>query len=37
MSVGMLAYARVLAAVDCELRVVPAVLPTLDEIQGLFD
>lgn len=25
------------SAVDCELSVVPAVMPTLDEIQGLFD
>ena len=35
--VGMAAYARALAALDCELTVVPATLPTLDEIQGLFD
>ncbi len=37
MSVGMLAYARVLAALDCELSVVPAAMPTLDEIHGVFD
>ena len=35
--VGMAAYTRVLAALDCELTVVPAALPTLDEIQGVFD
>lgn len=37
LSVGMLAYARVLGALDCELSVVPAAMPTLDEIQGVFD
>ena len=37
LSVGMLAYARVLAALDCELSVVPAAMPTLDEIHGVFD
>nr|WP_298144491.1 helix-turn-helix transcriptional regulator [uncultured Pseudomonas sp.] len=37
LSVGMLAYARALAALDCELEVVPARMPTLDEIQGVFD
>ncbi len=37
LSVGMMAYARVLAALDCELSVVPAVMPTLDEIHGIFD
>jgi HTH-type transcriptional regulator/antitoxin HipB len=37
LSVGMMAYARVLAALDCELSVVPAVMPTLDEIHGVFD
>lgn len=36
-SVGMLAYARVLAALDCEFSVVPAAMPTLDEIHGVFD
>lgn len=36
-SVGMTAYARVLGALDCELAVIPAVMPTLDEIQGIFD
>lgn len=37
LSVGMLTYARVLGALDCELSVVPAAMPTLDEIQGVFD
>ncbi|MNI31917.1 anaerobic benzoate catabolism transcriptional regulator [compost metagenome] len=37
LTVGMTAYARVLGALDCELAVVPAVMPTLDEIQGVFD
>ncbi|CAH0212770.1 hypothetical protein SRABI112_02174 [Pseudomonas mediterranea] len=37
LSVGMAAYARVVAALDCELSVIPAVMPTLDEIQGVFD
>lgn len=37
LSVGMLAYARVLAALDCELSVVSAAMPTLDEIHGVFD
>lgn len=37
LSVGMMAYARVLAALDAELTVVPAVIPTLDEIHGIFD
>ncbi|KPB20975.1 Uncharacterized protein AC504_0563 [Pseudomonas syringae pv. maculicola] len=37
LSVGMTAYARVLGALDCELSVIPAVMPTLDEIEGVFD
>ena len=37
LSVGMMAYARALAALDSELNVVPASLPTLDEIHGVFD
>ncbi len=37
LSVGMLAYARILGALDCEFAVVPAAMPTLDEIQGVFD
>lgn len=37
LSVGMMAYARVLAALDAELTVVSVVMPTLDEIHGVFD
>lgn len=37
LSVGMMAYARVLAALDAELTVVSAAMPTLDEIHGVFD
>ncbi len=37
LSVGMMAYARVLAALDAELSVVAAAMPTLDEIHGVFD
>lgn len=37
LSVGMSAYARALAALDSEFAVVPATMPTLDEIQGLFE
>lgn len=37
LSVGMMAYARVLGALDCEFAVVPAALPTLDEIREVFD
>ncbi|SER33840.1 Helix-turn-helix domain-containing protein [Pseudomonas cuatrocienegasensis] len=37
LSVGIIAYARVLAALDAELNVVPAAMPTLDEIHGVFD
>ncbi|MGV8841692.1 MAG: helix-turn-helix transcriptional regulator [Pseudomonas sp.] len=37
LSVGMMAYARALGALDCEFAVVPAAMPTLDEIQGMFD
>lgn len=37
LSVGMIAYARVLAALDCELSVVPATMPTLEEIGDLFE
>lgn len=36
-SVGMTAYARVLGALDCELSVVPAAMPTLEEVQGMFE
>jgi HTH-type transcriptional regulator/antitoxin HipB len=37
LSVGMMAYARVLAALDSEFSVVSAAMPTLDEIHGVFD
>jgi len=37
LSVGMIAYARVLAALDCELLVVPATMPTLEELEDLFE
>jgi transcriptional regulator with XRE-family HTH domain len=37
LSVGVNAYARVLGALDCELAVIPAVMPTLDEVQDLFE
>lgn len=37
LTVGMTAYARALGALDCEFAVIPAVLPTLDEIEGVFD
>lgn len=37
LSVGIAAYARVLGALDCEFAVTPAAMPTLDEIQGVFD
>jgi HTH-type transcriptional regulator/antitoxin HipB len=36
-SVGMAAYARALGALDCDLRVVPAAMPTLDEVSGIFE
>ncbi|MHC8390109.1 helix-turn-helix transcriptional regulator [Pseudomonas sp. MDT2-39-1] len=37
LSVGMIAYARILAALDCELAVIPAAMPTLEELGGLFE
>lgn len=37
LSVAMNAYARVLCALDCELTVVPATMPTLDDLEGLFE
>lgn len=37
LSVGMIAYARVLGALDCELAVVPAAMPTLEELGDLFE
>lgn len=36
-SVAMVAYARVLAALDCELTVIPAAMPTLEELGDLFE
>lgn len=36
LSVSMMAYARVVAALDCELAVVPAVMPTLEELAEIF-
>ncbi|WP_150769266.1 helix-turn-helix transcriptional regulator [Pseudomonas fluorescens] len=36
LSVAMAAYARVLGALDCEFTVVPAAMPTLDELGDLF-
>ncbi|MER0630255.1 helix-turn-helix domain-containing protein [Pseudomonas aeruginosa] len=37
LTVGMTAYARVLGTLGCEFALVPAAMPTLDEIQGMFD
>jgi len=37
LTVAMSAYARAVAALDCELTVVPAAMPTLDEVQSLFE
>ena len=36
LSVGMNAYARVIAALDCEFTVVPAVMPPLEELAEIF-
>lgn len=36
LSVSMVAYARVLGALDCELTVIPAAMPTLEELAELF-
>jgi len=36
LSVGMNAYAPVIAALDCELTVIPAVMPTLEEVAEIF-
>ena len=36
-TVAMVAYARVLCALDCELSVIPAALPTLEELSELFE
>jgi hypothetical protein len=32
----MSAYARVLGALDCEFAVIPAAMPTLEELGELF-
>lgn len=37
LTVGMAAYARILGALDSELAVAPAAMPTLEEVQGLFE
>ncbi|MNP22533.1 anaerobic benzoate catabolism transcriptional regulator [compost metagenome] len=37
LSVAMIAYARVLGALDCEFAVIPAALPTLEELGDLFE
>lgn len=37
LSIGMIAYARVVGALDCELVVVPSAMPTLEELEDLFE
>ncbi|MGY2338664.1 transcriptional regulator [Pseudomonas sp. SDO5532_S415] len=37
LSVAMVAYARVLGALDCEFTVTPAAMPTLEELGDLFE
>lgn len=37
LSTSMAAYARVLGALDCDLTVTPAAMPTLDEVGALFE
>lgn len=36
LSVSMMAYARVLGALECELKVIPAAMPTLEELGERF-
>ena len=36
LSVSMMAYARVIGALDCEIEVIPAAMPTLEELGELF-
>lgn len=36
LSVSMLAYAKVVGALDCELAVIPAAMPTLEELGEIF-
>ncbi|NCE92389.1 helix-turn-helix domain-containing protein [Pseudomonas sp. L13] len=37
LSVAMNAYARVIAALGSEVKLVPATMPTLEELEDLFD
>ncbi|MEK1835293.1 helix-turn-helix domain-containing protein [Pseudomonas sp. NPDC089918] len=37
LSVSLSAYARVLGALDCEFAVIPAAMPTLEELGALFE
>jgi transcriptional regulator with XRE-family HTH domain len=37
LSVAMEAYARVLGALDCEFAIIPAAMPTLEELGDLFE
>ncbi|MGG5290578.1 helix-turn-helix transcriptional regulator [Pseudomonas shirazensis] len=37
LSVAIAAYAKALGAMDCELQVITAVMPTLEEVQGMFE
>ncbi len=34
---AMNAYAKVLGALNCDVKVIPAAMPTLDEVGELFD
>ena len=36
LNVSMMAYARIVGALDCELAVIPAAMPTLDELSEIF-
>jgi len=36
-SVSMSAYARVIAALNSEIKLVPASMPTLEEVEDLFN
>jgi transcriptional regulator with XRE-family HTH domain len=37
LSVAMEAYARALGALDCEFAIIPAAMPTLEELGDLFE
>ena len=37
LSVSLSAYARLLGALDCEFAVIPAAMPTLEELGALFE